>query len=438
MAYNGSGTFSRLYNWVVDRDASVPITASRMDAEMDGMATGLTTAITKDGQSTTTARIPLAYGVGMSDGTVAAPAINFTADTDSGLYRVGANNIGVAVSGAKVLDVATTGLAVTGTLSSTGAITGNLTGNVTGNLTGNVTGNASGTSGSTTGNAATATALATTRAIYGNNFDGTAALTQAIGAAYGGTGVANNASSTLTISGSFGTTITVSALTSVTLPTTGTLATLAGSETFTNKTLTAPDVTTMTYAGTTLTNAVAGTGAMVLATSPTLVTPNVGVATGTSFNGLTVTSTTGSLTITSGKTLSVSNTLTLAGTDSTTMTFPSTTGTVAILGLAQTYSVAQRGTVTTDNDLSFDMAVTNNFRSTPTAGGALTFTNITSGQSGNIHLVNGSNYAITAAATTEISSADLATISASGTYWMSYYCYDGTNVIVTTSADVSV
>ena len=38
------------------------------------------------------------------------------------------------------------------------------------------------------------------------------------------------------------------------------------------------------------------------------------------------------------------------------MTFPSTTGTVAILGLAQTYSVAQRGTVTTDNDLSFDMA----------------------------------------------------------------------------------
>jgi microcystin-dependent protein len=41
------------------------------------------------------------------------------------LYRIGANNIGVAVNGAKVLDVATTGLAVTGTLASSGAISQN-------------------------------------------------------------------------------------------------------------------------------------------------------------------------------------------------------------------------------------------------------------------------------------------------------------------------
>lgn len=61
--------------------------------------------------------------------------------------------------------------------------------------------------------------------------------------ANGGTGIANNAASTLTISGSFGTTLTVSATTAVTLPTSGTLATLAGSETFTNKTLTNPTVT---------------------------------------------------------------------------------------------------------------------------------------------------------------------------------------------------
>lgn len=59
----------------------------------------------------------------------------------------------------------------------------------------------------------------------------------------GGTGVANNASSTLTISGAYPTTLTVSASTGVTLPTTGTLSTLAGSETFTNKTLTNPTVT---------------------------------------------------------------------------------------------------------------------------------------------------------------------------------------------------
>lgn len=45
----------------------------------------------------------------------------------------------------------------------------------------------------------------------------------------GGTGVANNASSTLTISGAFGTTFTVSGATSLTLPTSGTLATTATS-----------------------------------------------------------------------------------------------------------------------------------------------------------------------------------------------------------------
>lgn len=69
--------------------------------------------------------------------------------------------------------------------SSTGVLTAT---GFTGPLTGNVTGNASGSSGSCTGNAATATALATARAIYGNNFDGSAALTQVIASTYGGTG----------------------------------------------------------------------------------------------------------------------------------------------------------------------------------------------------------------------------------------------------------
>lgn len=48
-----------------------------------------------------------------------------------------------------------------------------------------------------------------------------------IAANKGGTGVANNAASTWTISGNFGTTITVTGTTAVTFPTTGTLTTLA-------------------------------------------------------------------------------------------------------------------------------------------------------------------------------------------------------------------
>jgi hypothetical protein len=68
----------------------------------------------------------------------------------------------------------------------------------------------------------------------------------AIAANRGGTGIANNVASTITISGAFGTTLTVSGTTAVTLPTSGTLATLAGTETFTNKTIINPTVTNYT------------------------------------------------------------------------------------------------------------------------------------------------------------------------------------------------
>lgn len=64
--------------------------------------------------------------------------------------------------------------------------------------------------------------------------------TGTLGADQGGTGVANNAAMTVTGSGNFAFTRTLTGVTNVTLPTTGTLATLAGTETFTNKTLTSP------------------------------------------------------------------------------------------------------------------------------------------------------------------------------------------------------
>ena len=69
-------------------------------------------------------------------------------------------------------------------------------------------------------------------------------LTAALSPASGGTGVANNAAATLARSGNHALTLTTSGATALTLPTSGTLATRAGAETLTNKTLTAPVINT--------------------------------------------------------------------------------------------------------------------------------------------------------------------------------------------------
>lgn len=106
----------------------------------------------------------------------------------------------------------------------------------------------------------------------------------------------------------------------------------------------------------------------------------------------------------------------------------------AVTDAAQTFTVSQRGTTTTDNDLSFDLNATNNFKCTPAGTGTLTFTNITVGQSGNILLINSGGHAISLHANTKGDANLASTISTAGTYWLSYFCGDGTNVQVVTSA----
>jgi len=134
-------------------------------------------------------------------------------------------------------------------------------------------------------------------------------------------------------------------------------------------------------------------------------------------------------------------TYTLAGTP--TITAPVLSGTATgtyTLGGTPTFESAitssVRGTVTTDNDGSFNMNVTNNFKCTPTGAFALTFTNITAGQSGYILLVNTNGVAVTAAATTKVGSTFLSAVSTAGTYLISYLS-DGTNVYCTASGALS-
>ena len=98
---------------------------------------------------------------------------------------------------------------------------------------------------------------------------GTLAMTYsgtALPAANGGTGVANNAAMTVTGSGNFAYTRTLTGTTNVTFPTTGTLATLGGVETFTG---------TKTLAGT------SATLAMILTDTAEIATVSATAATGT-------------------------------------------------------------------------------------------------------------------------------------------------------------
>ena len=90
------------------------------------------------------------------------------------------------------------------------------------------------------------------------------------------------------------------------------------------------------------------------------------------------------------------------------------------------------GTMTTDNDGSFSMSASNNFKCTPTGNFTLTFTNIVA-QSGNILLVNSGGHTVAAHANTKVDANLLATVSTAGTYLLSYFS-DGTNVYMTNSA----
>ncbi len=107
MSYNGSGTFNINTSGqpVVD---GTTITATAFNTLTADLGVGLTTAICKDGQSTATARINFAAGAGVSNGTVSVPALNFINDTGCGLYRIGSGNLGLAISGTKVLDITAT------------------------------------------------------------------------------------------------------------------------------------------------------------------------------------------------------------------------------------------------------------------------------------------------------------------------------------------
>ena len=80
------------------------------------------------------------------------------------------------------------------------------------------------------------------------------------------------------------------------------------------------------------------------------------------------------------------------------------------------------GTMTTDNDGSFDLSVSNDFKCTPSGDFTLTFTNGDEGQSGNIILINSGGHTVSAHADIAINATTLTALSTAGTYHLAYFC----------------
>jgi len=99
--YDGNGNFT------VDQPAftsGTPISSSATNANNTDFADGLTNCVTKDGQSTPTASLPLA-----NDGVI------YASDPDTGLHRTAANTQALFVGGTDILTVNGGGMTVRGT-----------------------------------------------------------------------------------------------------------------------------------------------------------------------------------------------------------------------------------------------------------------------------------------------------------------------------------
>ena len=101
-----SGTFSLVSGNPVVTGTTISSTWAN-NTLSDIASNGLSLCVLLDGTQTPTAAIPFYAG------TVALPGMTFLSDLDSGMYRIGANNIGLTVNGVKQVDVGTSSFGLT-------------------------------------------------------------------------------------------------------------------------------------------------------------------------------------------------------------------------------------------------------------------------------------------------------------------------------------
>lgn len=102
---NGSGTYSAPSNSWNPVVSGTTIDSSDFNDLLTDLEDGLTASIAKDGQTTTSARIPFASGVSAALGSTASVSYGFTGDLNTGIYSSAADKIGLVAGGTEQLRI---------------------------------------------------------------------------------------------------------------------------------------------------------------------------------------------------------------------------------------------------------------------------------------------------------------------------------------------
>lgn len=388
-----------------------------------------------DGTNVVSAQSAVANtSVSLTDGSALVPSLFFATQTNTGLFKSGTQDVGVTVGGSAVAVFGSTGLQTT-------TIGPNLTQRHTLPAVPSDTISLINTSQSVTNK---------TFSLASNTLTGTlaqfnTALSDADFATLAGTETLTNK----TISGATNTLSNIgnSSLNNSSVTINGSTVALGGSTTVTATASSALTIGTglsgTSYNGSTPVTIAVDSTIATLTGAQTLTNKGIDGANNTLSNISLATSVTGTLPVGSGGTGTTTLTglvkgngvsafsAAVSGTDyldpaSVGVSVQAYDSNTAKTNAAQNFTAPQRSALLVDNDGSFDLAAKQNFKCTTAGAVTLTFTNQADGLSGSVIFVNASNHTVSAHANTKLTASDLAKLSVTGTYRIDYLS-DGTN-----------
>jgi hypothetical protein len=118
MPFDGSGNFTRDFNWVDDRNNGIKIIASRMDAEFNNYATGMNQVLLRNGVAPLTGNLNMGTHniIALGSGVVGTPSIRFNSDAGTGIWSPAAGQVAFMAAGASRLVASAAGVTIIGTL----------------------------------------------------------------------------------------------------------------------------------------------------------------------------------------------------------------------------------------------------------------------------------------------------------------------------------